>query len=96
MSDKPKHSPGPWRWTWHTRSLFDAEGCGIAYVDVMPRDADARLIAAAPELLNALKVMIELAGVELKQLAKGTKREPVVEGATRAAHALIRRVEEGS
>lgn len=67
--DKPKHTPGPWRWEHEWKedqySPMD-DGCmgilepGVLYYGMdgsesiyCPNEADARLIAAAPELLEA-------------------------------------------
>lgn len=66
-----KHTPGPWEWsnqykssdnsdTW---SLIGADGYGILSCDGEANSpqscnkADAQLIAAAPELLEALKMV---------------------------------------
>lgn len=63
-----KHTPGPWKWHWRPEdkdapgSVFAEPYEGHAYaVAMMPRyqtkeqwEADARLISAAPDLLDAL------------------------------------------
>ena len=66
-----KHTPGPWRSalvsdkSWHV-GVYDNTGTQVALVKVASalsaprRDADARLIAAAPELLEALKAAFDL------------------------------------
>jgi hypothetical protein len=69
-----KHTPGPWeiRGTYHTHEMIalptstiitDANGVVHAYVSQGnwpgDRDANARLIAAAPELLAALREVFE-------------------------------------
>jgi len=64
-----KHTPGPWTWNEDFRGLdapegaileFDRyDGMWLTYVD--GRKANARLIAAAPDLLEALKAIKELA-----------------------------------
>lgn len=62
------HTPGPWSWSGafsardgsSTESLLGAGGYGVLSCDGLgnsPREADARLIAAAPELLAALIAM---------------------------------------
>jgi hypothetical protein len=75
------HSPGPWRWAERDGDdcLLDAAGEEVIAGERACLSADARLIAAAPELLEALR------GVLLRPLAQ----EPIA-----AACALIRRIEE--
>jgi hypothetical protein len=60
MSD---HTPGPWRWNecgecW----LQGGDGCSILHVDPygndVPEGADRLLIAAAPDLLDALVTLV--------------------------------------
>ena len=55
-----KHTPGPWRLDTWNGWLLCAEEVGIVKFD-MNRTllADAKLIAAAPELLAALEVAVE-------------------------------------
>lgn len=63
--DKPKHTPGPWRVT----AAKDTVRCDtVPNVGMVAeclgferyrREADAHLIAAAPELLDALKACAE-------------------------------------
>ena len=58
-----KHAPGPWKWNDGYRGLegndrtvihyFDYEGMWLPFTS--ERDANAFLIAAAPDLLEALK-----------------------------------------
>ena len=72
-----KHTPGPWEVSWdkygkeseiHGKSeLNDGPICIIPHDDVTESGAEeqlanARLIAAAPELLEALKALIENVG----------------------------------
>ena len=50
-----KHTPGPWRWTaGRTRVKVLAAGMPVASVTSDRAEEDARLIAAAPDLLAAL------------------------------------------
>lgn len=67
-----KHSPAPWYWTensnWQegsgkwlasqTGMVLDYSGCGTHECDVTKEDA--RLIAAAPELLEDLQAIISM------------------------------------
>lgn len=47
-----EHSPGPWKWDGGLR-IYDATDEQVAKVEAS--DADARLIAAAPELLDLVR-----------------------------------------
>lgn len=64
-----KHTPGPWAWEngslqygdgkWLSSPsgmVLDYAGCGSHECDI--KEADARLIAAAPELLEALEQIV--------------------------------------
>jgi hypothetical protein len=60
------HTPGPWRLEAHraegSYGLYDEEGYIFAEVQLFGGerdDANTRLVAAAPELLEALKVLIK-------------------------------------
>ncbi|AVE33978.1 hypothetical protein [Pseudomonas aeruginosa] len=59
-----KHTPGPWQWN-HGRLLHNFAGeYSETILDIeeeawRPTDDDAKLIAGAPELLEALQVCIE-------------------------------------
>jgi hypothetical protein len=70
MSDQPKHTPGPWfakragdggYFEWYV----GRDGENSIAEDITdpvtrdPSEANAHLIAAAPELLGALKMMLE-------------------------------------
>lgn len=53
-----KHARGPWTADFNcTTLILDADGDEVAYVD---DSNDARLIAAAPELLEALKSSVRI------------------------------------
>ena len=70
-----RHSPAPWRVEWskhtdwsdgkvHCGGILDAHGHEIVTTDTGvygPDEADARLIAAAPELLEAVRYLMESA-----------------------------------
>ena len=66
-----KHTPGPWQ--WEDEQLFvheEASGATVARVcdddgyvscpHAMPMSANARLIAAAPELLETLESVVKV------------------------------------
>lgn len=65
-----KHTPGPWNYTmdkergWDFKLTADhgktaiVSGCGCCDSPWVSCEADARLIAAAPELLEALELVV--------------------------------------
>lgn len=62
-----KYSPGPWRWKTAVHSGGTAVGCVDSADQVViglnrftpVRDEDARLIAAAPEMLSLLRRFVD-------------------------------------
>lgn len=54
---KTKHTPGPWIYNDRTAQVYPVHSAAIAEVcnHDLNREANARLIAAAPELLWALQ-----------------------------------------
>lgn len=80
-----KHSPGPWAWDDSGLGLLRDGDDAIVLRAIQGGDGspDARLIAAAPELLEALKAMVRDACYE----TTGRK------ASTQAARALIRHIE---
>uniref|UniRef100_A0A6M3LR29 Uncharacterized protein n=1 Tax=viral metagenome TaxID=1070528 RepID=A0A6M3LR29_9ZZZZ len=61
--DESKHTPGPWKRAGHGNgkqelSIFRNDGKEIACIRGEAQLADARLIAAAPELLYALREIV--------------------------------------
>jgi len=67
MSER-KYTPGPWRYGSPTDEILTKEGTPICSISVSRNqvskeqaDANARLLAAAPELLRALNLMIHKA-----------------------------------
>lgn len=75
MTQKAKHTPGPWELSTrlYVHGILDSKGLAIAFQDVAPQVdcgsitsrgrtpeetlANARLIAAAPDLLEALEAL---------------------------------------
>ena len=65
-----KHTPGPWNYTMYKDSGWDfkltadhgeteiVSGCGCCDSPWVSSEADARLIAAAPDLLEAIEAAI--------------------------------------
>lgn len=83
MKDQPKHTPGPWsadKATYHNgyvEHFVRRDGDAIAIVgDVtdpetrLPSKVNARLIAAAPDLLEALKDALEYIPTTLQGRAR--------------------------
>lgn len=74
-----KHTPGPWKvyapempGTKATYGIDGPQGQAVVYFGITHKDginllADARLIAAAPELLDALQVMLDAAQHDITQ-----------------------------
>ena len=60
MSEQPKHTPGPWRVSKDTQSVVsrDAYICRARMMRMGQGVANAHLIAAAPDLLEALKAIV--------------------------------------
>ena len=52
------HTPGPWVASSDIYAK-DGDGSGIVRLAAGTSDADARLIASAPDLLEALKLVVE-------------------------------------
>src|SRR4051812_37585185 len=64
-AERAAHTPGPWLAEADDSSVFDSEGREVADCLTFPfageeAEANARLIAAAPELYEALKALIVL------------------------------------
>lgn len=58
MSKEIKHTPGPWTTTFGDSVITENGGCVadcVGAMDYETRKANARLIAAAPEMLEVLK-----------------------------------------
>lgn len=65
-----RHTPGPWRISdferlagEDSRCIMGADGFAVAWIDgstIKEHEADARLIAAAPDLLDALKEVVRI------------------------------------
>lgn len=99
-----KHTPGEWYWTdaypkssdgERTWSLIGAGGYGILSCDGvgnspqgLNNEANARLIAAAPELLEQLQEMVRLA--EHEGWEGFEKARAAIEKATGASHEITR------
>ena len=66
-----KHTPGPWKSNPYVHSMihgfavYSDKSCVDKIADDIKREADARLIAAAPEMLDELKLL--QAWLEAKQ-----------------------------
>ncbi len=64
QSPQPKHTPGPWAHGKRTENYIGVAneyGAGVCRIDLHPggiSEANARLIAAAPEMIEALEGFI--------------------------------------
>lgn len=56
-----KYTPGPWYWDYEGLGSKDVLVFGKAYPFEMTSEANMRLIAAAPDLLEALQEMLNKA-----------------------------------
>lgn len=84
-----KHSPGPWAYDVETGRVCCAADITSRYgtiATVDSNEADSRLIAAAPELLEALKRALD-------PLSIGAETLEQMVAVDREARALIRRIE---
>lgn len=60
MSGDRKHTPGGWRWTANRRNVrVLAQGLPVASVTSARAEEDARLIAAAPDMLAACEATLQ-------------------------------------
>ncbi len=83
MSESPnktKHTPGPWMLT-HTRFRLEVKtGPDRCYAFSHGDEANARLIAAAPELYQALKDIVFFGTVQGQRLANAKAAIAKAEG----------------
>lgn len=70
-----KHTPGPWKSNPYVHSMihgfavYSDKSCVDKIADDIKREADARLIAAAPEMLEALgRIVDECTDLTFEQL----------------------------
>jgi hypothetical protein len=69
------HTPGPWEVVWRTNACYEIEAPGqpgysakkVATTSLTNHEANASLIAAAPELLEALKEIFNSSTVEFSE-----------------------------
>lgn len=71
---KAQHTPGPWMPSWRDYGgVIDKDGYVVAQAATFRNkeviEANARLIAAAPDLLEALQDCVSVMSIELKGLA---------------------------
>lgn len=78
-------SPGPWKWVEHTGCVVDANDYQVVEV-LGDYDEDARLIAAAPELLAIVSRLLDHIGGTTPNNARRERDEA-------AARSLLKRIE---
>ncbi len=100
-----KHTPGPWviecaPCDGHSAAAYYIFGGGkrraVAHIKrstVQPMEANARLIAAAPDLLEALVVLVN---EKADYMRRNNLGDPEREGATKQARAAISKATGGS
>lgn len=65
MQNNTQHTPGPWevsrlQTSEESTQVITSEGWHLCNVELDPHEANARLIAAAPDLLAALQKIVSL------------------------------------
>ena len=90
---KTKHTPGPWR-VWENLIQVSPNGPSICYFEAgqQPSEANARLIAAAPELLAALINLTATARTFRNVPKREQEWTPIDDEAIDAAFAAIDKV----
>ena len=82
-----KHTPGPWKYiTWHGQhGVHDAMDNDVCETFGEDAEANARLIAAAPELLEALEYLLSQFGRldHLTDYSAGDKARAAIAKATK-------------
>jgi len=99
MSDDAKSTPGPWTYEdcFHPEFIIRAKGLGVIARSIYPDGngigrANARLIAAAPELLDALRGFLDCIGTR-KPDVDGYYSEPIHRDEVERARAAIAKAE---
>lgn len=98
-----KHTPGPWKWLHnldgHSMTINKDSKTPIAGISGMGlhvgqdvAESNARLIAAAPDLLEAQRDLVNLAEAAMKQ-ANNNGAEYDIDGELAAARAAIAKAE---
>jgi hypothetical protein len=106
MANETKHTPGPWdrtNLTVHTKSSAQRGALGIARVydapeteacaNAMQATANANLIAAAPALLEALRPLLALAAMVVRDASVDDDIAEVIKRDMVAARAAIAQAE---
>ena len=109
MEEKAAHTPGPWKFgkeltarsgEWLVSFDAGSKGRGIAIAETRAgsgnEEANARLIAAAPDLLAACKSMIEWDDREKDHAVDFSARMSLCEAAFNAARAAIAKAKGGA
>lgn len=93
-----KHTPGPWNFkpanashkTRYISSPDDSSGGNWIVANILHSDADARLIAAAPELLEALQALFENCAMIHKNWGDGDNSRAADNAIERARAAIAK------
>jgi len=92
-----KHTPGPWYWSRDTMEdrcditlHSKATGYSILYCCAKPREPNARLMAAAPDLLDALQEIADSDRYEITCLKDDKPKYAYGKFAEIALHAIAK------
>lgn len=82
--NKPKHTPGPWILENDCIRTYAESVNDELYLDLPKNPADARLIAAAPEMLEALKALATNCSCTIRERDSGHRADCAVPQANQA------------
>ena len=77
-----EHTPGPWEAQEST--VYQIDGYGLCYVEGKRAEADARLIAAAPDMKEALEGVMRMTFEDLSAVESGEIIEAAVRSLAKA------------
>ena len=102
-ADAPKHTPGPWKiargeglLVWSARGLCIADCSNPVAFGPAEKEANARLIAAAPDLLERLHWAVTTADRLAEVTPAGFLRNGIKAGADQCRAAIARAVSEAA
>jgi hypothetical protein len=81
-----QHTPGPWFANLSEETVTGADGNTVVY-ELNTNEADARLIASAPDLLEALQ---DLFGADMEHVLMGDGKDDQIEAIAKARAAIAK------